>query len=418
MQLQEPVVLFHVDIDAFFASVEQIVNPELAGKCVIVGGAGDERSVVAAASYQARAKGIKTAMPLALAKKICPEAYFVPGNFHLYQEFSDRMFAVLYRFTPDLEQASIDEGYLDMTGTRRLFCPHVRCEYWPITIAQRLKEAVKQATGLDVSVGIAHNKLIAKIASKYAKPNGLAMIGSPYQRAFISGMPLEVIPGIGRQSLRQLHAYNLRKVRDLWRMSPSALQGMFGIAGRIMYYHALGLGSAELLEIEPPKSISRGTTFHRDSLDMAFIRSMLYYLTERVCQELRRQDMQGRCVTMTIRYGDFRTVSKSALLVEPTDQDMVVYRKAAELMDKLYTRRMALRLISVALGRLSRRRQRQLYLWDQQQQLKRQRLYAGQDAIREKFGFSALAAGPAIDLLAKYARKREGFVLRTPALSR
>jgi len=411
-------VIFHVDLDAFFAAVEQVINPELADKCVIVGGAGDERSVVASASYQARQRGVRTAMPLAQAKRICPDAYFVPGNFHIYQDFSDRVFSLLRQFTPDIEQASIDEGYLDMTGTQRLFCPQVAGGNWPMVLADRIKRVVKHQTGLNVSIGMASNKLIAKIASKYAKPNGVAMVLAGYERAFITDMPLEAIPGIGSKSIRVLHGQGLRTAGDLRKISPEILKGMFGVAGQIMYYHSLGVGTTELLQPEPPKSISRGTTFHKDTSNRRFLRCMLFYLTERACRELRRQRMQARCVVMTIRYSDFKTVCKRARLNEPTDQDLVVYKRAAELLDRLYTRRMALRFISVGLADLIEQPCRQLTFWDEPDYTKRKRLYEGQDSIREKFGFTSLATGPTLFLLGAYKKNRQGLVLRTACLSR
>jgi len=411
-------IIAHVDLDAFFASVEQVLNPRLAGQPVVVGGYADDRSVVASASYEARARGIHVAMPLFRAYRLCPQAHYLRGNYHEYARFSEQIFKLCERFTPLVEPASIDEGYLDLTGTARV---HLRAEgpRWPIAVGQLLRETVQRETGLNVTVGIGSNKLVAKIAAKYAKPNGLCYVAPGYEEAFLSPLPLKAIPGIGPRTAEVLGEYNLRTVADLRAIPRELLVRTFGeAAGESLYEKARGRGDERIEPPVEPKSISRETTFEQDTADLNFIKSMLYYLTERACRKLRQLGLAAHVVTVKLRYSDFVTQLRGRSLGHYSDQDHEFYAAAGELLERLYTRRVQVRLVGVQVSGLTAGAVRQTHLWLEQAHEKRRRLYAAADRVRDRFGFSALSAGRSIELLSTHEADREGFKLRTTCLSR
>ena len=227
--------ILHVDIDAFFASVEQLLHPELAGKPIVVGGDPDGRSVVSSASYEARAFGVRSAMPLAQAKRLCPQAIFVKGSSHEYSRMSGKMREVFLAFTPDVEMASLDEAYLDLTGCKRMYRD-------PFETAERIKAQVKREIGLNVSIGVSTSKLIAKVASDYAKPNGIAYVWPGYEAEFLRPLELKCLPGVGPKTLERLQRYNLHKIGDLQRLSASALSAALGPAGEALFERAGGIG--------------------------------------------------------------------------------------------------------------------------------------------------------------------------------
>ena len=439
-------ILAHVDLDAFFASVEQVLNPKLAGQPVVVGGHADDRSVVASASYEARSRGIKTAMPLFQAYRICPEAHYLRGNYHKYAEYSRQVFATCREFSPLVEQTGIDEGYIDLTGTQWAhlsktvtaehahntpvgngqdvvqLARHLRGglpDYWPVIVAERIRHKVKSRTGLTVSIGLARNKLIAKIAAKYAKPNGLCHIAAGCEEAFIGPLALNVIPGIGRRTTEVLGEYNLKTVEELRQVPLELLEQTFGkTSGNALYNKARGRGS-DTIEIRgEPKSISRETTFEQDTTDREFIKTMLYYLAERACSKLRRIDMRAGTVAVKLRYRDFETVAKARSIGCYTDHDHEVYVVASELFERLYTRRVQVRLIGVQLSNLTLLGDRQMHLFDEGQHERNRRLYQTKDHIRNRFGAGAVIAGRAINLIKTHQRNDNGFKLRTPCLSR
>lgn len=404
-------MILHVDIDAFFASVEQVLEPALRGKPVIVGGT--ERSVVASASYEARARGVRTAMPSAQAARLCPEAIFRPGDFARYRQFSDRVMAILGDFSPAVEVASIDEAYLDAAGCERLFGP-------ALEMADRIRRRVRQETGLNVSIGIGSNKLVAKVATSFAKPNGVVEVRPGHEAEFFAPLPLKALPGIGRRTAERLAEYNLRTLGDLRRIPEDVLIATFGVSGEALYRHCRA-ECASPVDPTPdrrPKSISRATTFETDTADRAHVEAMLWYLTERAARDLRRHGLLARCVTVKLRYADFQTVGRSQTLDEPTDHDAALFRTAAALWRRLYTRRVRVRLIGVGLSSLVPRAGRQLDLFAEPRRRRRDRLYQGIDRVRDRFGFCTLTVGRAIDLLSTLERTPHGFRLRTPSLTR
>ena len=402
--------ILHVDIDAFFAAVEQVLNPELQGRPVIVGGWSTDRSVVASASYEARSLGIRVAMPLAQAVRICPDAVFLRGKFERYQQMSRSVMALCADVAPIMEIASMDEAYLDLTGCERLYGSM-------FAAAEQLKRRVKTETGLTVSVGIAANKLLAKIASDLAKPDGILAIWARYGAAFLAPLSLAELPGVGPRMRAVLDRYNLHTIGELTRAPKELLVQTFGPLGEALYQHARGQDASAVEQRGLPKSISRETTFEQDTADRAFLLSMIYYLTERAARQLRYLGMKARTVTVKLRYSDFQTISKSRSLRHHSRQDDCFYRLALHLLEQLYTRRVRVRLVGLRLSDLTPGSARQRSLFGEEREERRDRLYASVDRIRERFGFSAVTMGPAIGLLDQLDRDREGFQLRTPSLS-
>lgn len=407
-----PQTILHVDVDAFFASVEQVLNPALKGKPVVVGGLATDRSVVASASYEARAFGVKTAMPIAAAQRICPQATFLRGNYHKYEEFSERIETILRDFSPAVQKVSLDDFYLDMTGTERLLGP-------TFAAAERAKLRVRDETGLNVSMGIASNRMMAKIASERAKPNGIVEIRRGYETDFLRPLEVGVLPGVGGKTLAALRQFNLQTVGDLARIDKALLEMTFGpLWGASLWEHARGIDASVITESGPPKSISRVTTFEQDMDDRRAIGAMLYYLTERAARHLRSLGMQARCVSVKLRYSDFETFTKARTLDRPTNHDEEFYRVAQQLFEALYTRRMRVRLIGVCLSSFTPNLVRQADFIDQQTYLKRTRLYGGLDRARDRFGFSIITAGPSLRMLKNTDHDENGFKLRTSCLTR
>ena len=415
-----PSVIFLVDIDAFFAQVEQILRPELRGRPVVVGGLVTDRSVVASASYEARARGIKTAMPIREAHRLCPDAVFLRGDFHAYARFSQGMMDLCRRYTPLVEPVSLDEAYLDVAGCRRLFETLGIVDpgaAWPLQAADHLKRTLQQTLQLNVTIGAGTNRLVAKIACDYAKPNGIAWIQPGYEARFLAPLLLKEIPGIGPRTAERLARYNLRRVGDLARISPETLAAHFGPPGEVLAARARGLDPTPVTaEAGGPKSISRETTFETDLIDRGAMKAMLSYLLERACRRLRQHGLLARTVTVKVRYADFRTESRSRSLPALSDHDDDLWPVARDLFDKVYARRVGVRLVGVALSHFAPAG-RQMNLFGEAGYARRTRFYGSIDRIRERFGFSVLATGRAIELLETHERDENGFKLRTACLS-
>jgi len=302
--------IMHTDMDAFYASVEQLDRPELRGKPVIVGGR--ERGVVSAASYEARAFGVRSAMPMGLARRLCPQGICVHGSMERYREVSLCVLAVLRCFSPRVEQASIDEAYLDVTGLDRLFGPVE-------DMARQLKAEVREATGgLTCSVGIAPVKFLAKIASELNKPDGLSILWPDQVEFFLRALPVGKIPGVGRKFEAALSNLGVRTGGDVLRFSAAFWSERHGRMGEYLYRRALGLDEREVEPWTPSKSESAETTFARDTRDRSLLTDWLFRHAERVGRHLRRQGLAGRVITLKVKYADFRQVTRQLTLSEPT----------------------------------------------------------------------------------------------------
>jgi DNA polymerase-4 len=382
--------VLHVDVDAFFASVEQVLDPRLRGKPVIVGGNPNDRSVVASASYPARAFGVRSAMPLAQARRLCPDAVFLPGNFKAYGEFSGRVHGLLLRFTPLVEAASLDDFYLDLTGCRPLHGP-------PLQAAERMKVIVRAETGLSVTVAVAANKLLAKVASDLAKPDGLLEVRRGCEAEFLRPLPVGRLPGVGPSAEETLHKLNLLTIGQLAEIPPASLEQMFGAWGAALAEHARGRDDSPVIaEAGRPKSIGRESTFSQDTSDRAEVRAMLYSLTERAARQLRQEGLLARCLTVKLRYADFRTVTAARTLPTVTDQDKLFYEIALEQLERLWTRRMRIRLVGVTLSALASLLEHQGDLFAETEFQRRRRFYRGLDRLRDRFGFDIARVGPAL----------------------
>ncbi len=372
----------HFDFDAFFAAVEENRDPSLRGKPVIVGGG--ERGVVATANYVARRYGIHSAMPLRTARRLCPQGVFLTGHFELYHEYSQRFRALLAEYSPLVEPLSLDEAYVDLTGTELLFGP-------PVETARLIQRRVGEELKLSVSVGVATNKLVAKVASDYQKPGGFTVVPPGQEAAFLAPLAVEKLPGVGPHLLEQLHDRGVVTVGDLARVPVSLLRLSFGEWGELLAQRARGEDPCPVAPREEVKSISREHTFEEDVSDPGVLESTLIALTEEVCRRLRSKRLEARTVTVKIRYADFVTHTCSRTLPRPFDVDEVFFAEVLSLFRQGRRRRYRLRLVGVGLSNLTPRAW-QDDLFDQRLPLLRE-LDLKLDAIRERFGKGAVVRG-------------------------
>jgi DNA polymerase-4 len=312
--------IFHVDMDAFFVSVEELFDPSLKGKPVVVGGKANQRGVVSAASYEARKFGVHSAMPLRKAAKLCPHAIFLEGNPKRYRELSRKVFDVLNQFSPKVEMASIDEAYLDVTGTERLLGR-------PMKSARNLHDQVKRDTGLNCSVGIATSRLLAKVASDQAKPHGMLWVPPGVEAAFLAPLDVRKIPGVGKKTEERLATYGIHRVGDLARLDENFVESLLGKWGLALVGKAHGLDAGgyfqgEVGDHDDPKSISHEHTFSEDSTDADLLESTLAKLSQMVGRRLREHQMYARTLQLKLRYSDFTTLTRAYTLEQPTQIDI------------------------------------------------------------------------------------------------
>jgi len=341
--------ILHVDMDAFFVSVEELYDPSLKGKPVVVGGRPNERGVVAAASYAARRYGVRSAMPLTRAYRLCPEAIFLDGHPERYSEYSGRVRDVFRRFSPIVDMASIDEGYLDLTGCERLHGP-------PLQAAHLLREAVAAQTQLPCSIGIATTRLVAKVASEQAKPNGILWVVPGAEQAFLGPLPVRKIPGIGEVTEKGLHAQGVRTVAEL-----AALEGdetMQSLTGQALTGKARGLDAGGWFRTPlggagDAKSVSHETTYGTDIADARRLEATLARLAQMVGRRLRESGARGRTVELKLRYADFSTITRARSLGQPTDLDTLIFETARDLFRRNWQRGRAVRLLGVGLSNLA-----------------------------------------------------------------
>jgi DNA polymerase-4 len=374
----------HADIDAFYASVEQLDNPELKGKPVIVGGLpGDRRSVVSAASYEARRFGVHSAMPIVQAVKLCPNGIYVRGNMPRYREKSDEIMAVFADFSPSIQQLSIDEAFIDITGMETLFGP-------PQIIARKVKERVLAETGLTVSTGISSNKYLAKIASGMSKPDGLYIIPSGEEEQFMRALPVEKIWGAGNKTQELFKKHNLKTGDDIYQLSMAALTGIFGKAfGHFLYRAARGEGAANFDEGRGTHSMSAEQTFPYDLYDEFAIETALFDLCQTLIWRLLDSQWQSRTVSIKIRYKDFITEGARETSSHHITTLNDLYDRLLSLFHKKYHSGRGVRLLGVGLLNLEHCGARQGDLFDTQTE-KTQRLEKTILDINKKFPNAAL----------------------------
>jgi DNA polymerase-4 len=384
--------IFHVDMDAFFVSVEELFDPSLRGKAVVVGGRPNERGVVSAASYEARKFGVHSAMPLRTAARMCPHAVFVDGHPDRYRDCSARVHEVLNRFSPLVEMASIDEAYLDMTGTERLHGP-------PLAAAHALHETMKAETRLNCSIGISTARLVSKVASDQAKPNGVLWIVPGAEAAFLAPLDVRKIPGVGKVTEKNLHILSIRKVGDLARLDDGYLEERFGkwglaLAGKSRGLDAGGWFDTEIGENSDPKSISHEHTYNEDTSDLAALESTLAKLSEMVGRRLRENGLHARTLQLKLRYSDFTTITRAHSVERPTQLDTEIFNEARALFLKNWKPGARVRLLGVHASSFEDAHG-QLDLLDEGKHERWQQATAAADRLRDKYGDSAvsLAAG-------------------------
>lgn len=384
--------IFHVDMDAFFVSVEELFDPSLKGKAVVVGGQRHERGVVSAASYEARKFGVHSAMPLRTAAKLCPHAIFVDGHRDRYLESSEQVFKVLSSFSPMVEMASIDEAYIDMSGTERLHGP-------VLNAAHALHQRVKSQTQLNCSIGIGTSRLVAKVASAKAKPHGILWVVPGQESRFLAPLDVRDIPGVGKVTEHNLAAMGIRLVSDLSRFEDSFLEENFGkwglaLAGKARGEDAGGWFDSEVGENSDPKSISHEHTYNEDTANVDKLEATLMRLSEMVGRRLREHGLHARTIQLKLRYKDFSTITRAHSLPAATQLDTEIFEQIKTLFHKNWRRGAHVRLLGVHCSSFEAAGGQANLLEDDRRQRWQQALAAA-DRMRDKFGDSSvsLAAG-------------------------
>jgi len=372
-------------MDAFFVSVELLDRPDLRGKPVVVGGRPDQRGVVSAASYEARKYGIHSAMPLRTAGRLCPHAVFLDGHHDKYAVWSDRVASILARFSPIVEMVSIDEAYLDLSGTERLHGP-------PLAAADKLLRTITRETSLPCSGGLAATRLTAKVASDQGKPRGLVWVAPGMEAHFLAPLPIRKIPGIGEVTERALRALGVETVEQLAAHSQEKLEKIFGQWGTALHRKARGGDAYEFLIDAEPKSISHNHTFGEDTSDVAQMESLLSHLSQKACKRLREAGLSTRTLTLTIRYAGFDTYTRAKTLAEPAQLDADIFAVFLELFRSHRDPKRKVRLLGVALSSLCHGGQ-QLDLLQAERREKLEKLTQAADRLRDKFGFGSVQFG-------------------------
>jgi DNA polymerase IV len=375
-------------MDAFFVSVEELFDPSLRGKAVVVGGQRNERGVVSAASYEARKFGVHSAMPLRTAAKLCPHATFVDGHPDRYRECSEKVYLVLTSFSPLVEMASIDEAYLDMTGTQRLHGP-------PLRAAHNLHAKMKAETQLNCSIGIGISRLIAKVSSAKAKPNGILWIVPGQEAKFLAPLDVRDIPGVGKVTEQSLHGLGISKVGDLARFDDSFLEQQFGkwglaLAGKARGEDAGGWFDSEVGADLDAKSISHEHTYNQDTADLEQLESTLMRLSEMVGRRLRESGLHARTIQLKLRYEDFKTITRARSLPAATQLDTEIFEQVRALFRKNWRNSEKVRLLGVHVSSFEGKSDQQDLLEDARRQRWQQALSAA-DRLRDRFGESSIS---------------------------
>jgi DNA polymerase-4 len=392
--MTKPRYILHVDMDAFFASCEEAVNPDLKGKPLIVGGTKkDLRSIVSCPNYLARKKGIRTAMPITRALLLAPEGNFIRGTRGIYSDYSKRVREIFYKYTPLVEPMSIDEAYLDVTQTLRPFKGDV------YALAFALKEEVKNTLDITCSVGISSNKVCSKIASKENKPDGITYLLKEEEQDFLHSLPVERIPGVGKVTLKHLNKYNIFKIGDLLNYDKSFYVKEIGMHSGYLLNVAKGIDNREINTFEDyeQKSLSKETTLDFNSDDKHYLEKELYFVLERACSRMRNKKYLSNSLTVKVKYSDFTVNQKSHIIHRFSNIEMDFYEDALILFDKLYRKGKPIRLVGVKFADLrddDGNQQEDMFAKDD----KFKSLVENMDKIRKKYDYGIIKFGKTFDI--------------------
>ncbi len=400
--------IIHLDVDAFFASVEQGTNPLLQGKPVIVGGLPHQRGCVHTASYEARRAGVSIGMSLREAKQICPDAVFLKGDFRHYKATADTINDVLHKFTPDVEIASLDDAYIDLTHVMHLYTS-------PVHVAEKIQAEIKRRALVTVSLGISSSKLVARIASGLHKPAGIAYIPPGSEFEFLSVLPVRALRGIGSKTERILHELCITTIGQLAKLSKPMLIQLLGIAaGQMIWNYAHGEDNRPVKQKGISRQISRETSFEEDTDDEKLIIGTLRYLAERIGAKLRKEGWSARQINVKVRYSDGLSRKKSQTLPGPTNDGAELSRRVQTIYEGFQRRRIRVKLVGMTTAEITCD-DTQSSLFDLIE--RRDKLNSGIDEVRHRFGFTSLSPASTMSLQNYYKMERHGYILHTPSLS-
>lgn len=363
----------HFDLDAFFVNVECLKDSKLKGRPILIGGKSD-RAVVASCSYEARRFGVHSAMPMKLARRLCPQATIISGDMESYSKYSRLVTDIIRDTVPRFEKSSIDEFYVDLTGMDKFF--------GTVQYSAELRKKITRETGLPISNGMAANKLVSKVATDEAKPNGQLQIPFGNERNFLAPLPVEKLPMVGEKTGALLKQMGVRTIKTLSEIPVQMLQNLLGKNGSELWRRANGIDETPVVPYQEQKSISTESTFESDTIDIRFLQAQLVKMTEKIGFELRQQNKLTGCITVKIRYADFNTVSRQSVITY-TSADHLLLEKVRELFDKLYDRRLLVRLVGVRFSQLVPGNYQINLFEDSNETIK---LYQAMDSLSNRFG--------------------------------
>ncbi len=369
--------ILHLDLDSFFVSVERLKNSAFVGKPIIVGG-NSARGVVASCSYETRAFGVHSAMPMKMAKKLCPDAIVISGDMESYSKYSSIVSEIISDRSPVFEKRSIDEFYVDLTGMEKFF----GCYKWSTEIRQK----VINETGLPISFGLSVNKLVSKMGTSKAKPNGQLQIPNGTEREFIAPMSIQKIPGVGEETASHLYSMGVKTIKTLREIPVQLLQKEFGKNGKLIWEKANAIDDSVVEPYDEQKSISTESTFHSDTTDINFLKSVLVKQSEELAFELRKSQRLTGCITVKIRYSDFNTFTQQKKITL-TASDATLIELAKQLFDKLYDKRVLVRMVGIRYSHLVHGNPQINLFEDTAESV---RLYEAMDKIKNKYGSVAI----------------------------
>ncbi len=389
-------MILHVDMDAFYASIELRDRPELAGKPVVVGGSPHGRGVISAASYEARKFGIHSAMPASQAIRLCPSAVFIKPRMELYAQASKQIREIFFRFTSLVEPLALDEAFLDVGGSEKLFGDGP-------SIARQIKALIKSEIGINASAGVAPNKYLAKVASDLEKPDGLVVVDPNHIHEFLDPLEISRVWGIGPKTASKFKTFGVTTIGQLRQLSMSTLKNAFGINSEHFWRLARGLDTRSVVPDRIAKTVSHETTFSSDIHDDRALEAWLLELTDQVARRLRRHGIYGKTVQMKLRYANFDTITRAVTLAAPTQTTDTLWRAAKGLLQRArQDNQRPVRLLGMGVSNLTRNEKKQQDLFDQVEKIKANRVDAAADSIRDRFGNAAVKRGSSIAHQVRY----------------